>query len=120
MIKTVQLNPWLTELLEAGLEPAEVLAIIRSFQETAPAILAEAEQHLDRGDAKEGARAAHRLVGGAANVGLVKLEMVVRDLERCCEEGEPRRAMGLLGAVGNVFETAQKELEVACALLKGA
>lgn len=118
MIETAQLNPWLNELLEAGLEPDEVRAIIRSFLDTAPALLAEAEEHLDSGNMRDAGRAAHRLVGGSANVGLAKLEIVSRDLEHSCEDADARRAFGLLGAVRNVFEAGERELKVAIAALE--
>lgn len=111
------LNPWLQDMLEAGLDPMDVRMVIRSFLDTAPAILTEAQGHLERGDMKGSARAAHRLVGGAGNVGVSELETIARDLERTCEAGERAQAMGIFAAVRKEYEAAEKELELASATL---
>jgi HPt (histidine-containing phosphotransfer) domain-containing protein len=114
------LNPWLQEILEAGLDPIDVRMLIRSFLETAPAVLTEAQEYLERGDMKGTARAAHRLVGGAANVGVFELETVARELERTCEAGERAQAIRILASVSKEYAAAEKELELASATLGSA
>jgi HPt (histidine-containing phosphotransfer) domain-containing protein len=114
------LNPWLQEMLDAGLDPIDVKTLIRLFLDTAPAVLTEAQEYLERGDMKGTARAAHRLVGGAANVGVFELESVARELERTSEAGERAQAIGFFVSVSKEYAAAQKELELASATLGNA
>jgi len=114
------LNPWLQEMLDAGLDPTDVKMLIRSFLDTAPAVLTEAQEYLERGDMKGSARAAHRLVGGAANVGVFDLEAVARELERICEADERAQAIEIFASVSKEYAAAEKELELASATLGNA
>ena len=114
------LNPWLQEMLDTGFDPTDVKMLIRLFLDTVPATLTEAQENLERGDMKGSARAAHRLVGGAANVGVLELETVARELERTCEAGERAQAIEIFASVSKAYASAGKELELASAALGNA
>jgi HPt (histidine-containing phosphotransfer) domain-containing protein len=113
------LNPWLQEMLYEGLAPTDVEILIQVFLDTAPEILKEVQGHLARGDMKGSARAAHRLVGSAANVGVSGLEAVARRLERICDANERLHATEIFDSVTEQYMAAKKELELASTTLAG-
>ncbi len=70
------------ELAEGlGLEEEEYMEILELLVDSGSADIASLEAAAENNDAEEAVRAAHSLKGAAANMGLVELSEVAKDIE---------------------------------------
>ena len=84
--------PVVDTTLRAELEtvggPALVARLVSMFLDDAPDRLAQIDRGITAGDAVMVARAAHRIKGGAATVGALRVSTVARFVEHTAQAGE--------------------------------
>lgn len=70
-----------------GTDEATLREIVASYQDSIPRHLSGLEQALDAADRAEVERSAHRITGGAANLGAERVHAVAQQIEDAAREG---------------------------------
>ena len=107
-------------LIELGEEGGEsILKVLADIfiQEEGPACLSRIDAALQAGDVEELAEGAHKLKGGAAQLGASRLRDLCADLEKQARDGDASNAAGLLQAISAEMARVYAALEAEVAAL---